>query len=512
MIEASRGALRRAWEKEVAGMTNVERLGIHEESNLRRIPDHSLDVLYLSGEVTPNWLVPALPHWRKKLKRDALVCGDLYGLPDWPDSTHAICQLFGTPDHVLPTGFWWRRLDESSSVTSIRVSSDLPTSQTASEAAAMEVSSGQGVVVMNLATSSVDRLLITLHSLRKYWFGPVLVYHLGKDDPSLQIICARYEVDCESAGELHAAADIPDSILEMEGRLVSPFEHSITIASGMLVLGSIQALFDSAAEFAPGPVALSALAFQQDPRGKVHPVPFASAGAFSSATPSRKPALLWFDEQPEHWDDAACEAWSSIEAEMLSFLATRIRVNENSSVAVFVDADGLPEFERNWLTWNFDENLPVIVVCVGIKSNEIWWANRRPPAHLLELTLPQSYVGGVVLDAVLAHVRTERVILLPQRAKPLPGAELFVSKEWAAYAAVFHSSLERAPFDGALPRPATSDALLLSMNADFARRVAGAAIEGGETGDLETLLNAALIGASGSWTTFDVARWGWRLD
>lgn len=85
-------------------------LGAHSAGNVARIPDGSLDLLYLAGEVAPDWLATALRHWMPKLRDGAVVCGDLFGLPHWREATFSLSLLVGAPDGVAADGFWWKRM------------------------------------------------------------------------------------------------------------------------------------------------------------------------------------------------------------------------------------------------------------------------------------------------------------------------------------------------------------------------------------------------------------------
>ena len=108
-VEADRAVLRGIWQKETADCASVHLLGPHSLGTLAKTPDASLDCLYLPGEVAPDWMVPALPLWLAKLKDGAVVCGDLFSTPHWPDSTYGLSLLLGVPDSVSATGFWWKR-------------------------------------------------------------------------------------------------------------------------------------------------------------------------------------------------------------------------------------------------------------------------------------------------------------------------------------------------------------------------------------------------------------------
>ena len=227
MIEADRVVLRGLWESESAEHENVKLLDTHGARTLAGIEDASLDALYLPGEVTPDWLAAAVPHWLPKLRDGAVVCGDLYGLPHWPDATYAIALLLATPVDVAPNGFWWGRKRNGL----VR----LPKTSEAGE---------REVILVNEGTADIERLLVTMHQVRQSWDGRMRLFHWGPENQGLRIAAARHGV--EMIGVEPTWAETSGVVAETLDAGIWP--EAIYLPSGALVLGKVEDLFSSAAE------------------------------------------------------------------------------------------------------------------------------------------------------------------------------------------------------------------------------------------------------------------------
>jgi len=106
--------LRRLWEGEIQTLDDsLERRVSFVADKAAALPNRSVDLLYLPGEASAERLAAGAAFWRRTLKAEALVCGDLYGVRDWPDATAAIVQMFGPP-RQHDVDFWWKRLSRTS--------------------------------------------------------------------------------------------------------------------------------------------------------------------------------------------------------------------------------------------------------------------------------------------------------------------------------------------------------------------------------------------------------------
>ncbi len=175
---AARAVLRSLWQAKSAGLDRLVELSVETAA---AIPDRSLDALYLPGEASVRRLIAGLPLWRRVLKDGALVCGDLYGRPDFPEASLAVAQLLGTPDGVSPSGFWHRRFE----------SARLPPPAERGAPA---------IVIVNPAGGDRERLLTSLVALRAQWAGPVIVQDAQSMEPGLIAASAKLGATCEPAG------------------------------------------------------------------------------------------------------------------------------------------------------------------------------------------------------------------------------------------------------------------------------------------------------------------------
>lgn len=453
VVEADRAALRVLWEKEAAGCGGVELLGTHSAGTLAKIADGSLDALYLPGEATPDWLVAALPHWMEKLKEGAIIFGDLYGLPHWPDSTYALSLLLGPPDEVMPGGFWWKRW--------IR-----PVKPWLGKTAGM--GNERGFVLVNEGTEQVGKLIVSLQSVREWWSGLIALYHWGEVNHGLRIAAAYYEVRLHEVGEL--GAYLSASVVEEAAEMMA-FDSGIVLPVGTLLVANPASLFSQELPVEEGGGESLFLVKRSGFRFRRYSLPSASAGDFiqSSAVGT---SLLRCEGSPEPWTEDAWAKWSVAEAGATHALAAPIRVPADTTVVVLVSSADMAEFESTWLMLKFAVRVPVILVLVGVKKQEMWLAGNAQPVECLEVSA--SATSGEILTRISRTVQTRRVVLIPPIARPLPGAELFTNHVRTDDRTVFHG-LSRSPDETDprrldLPMFGTMPAALLVKVAEFVRK------------------------------------------
>ncbi len=404
MIEADRAVLRGLWERESVDDEYAKLLGTHGARTLAGIEEASLDALYLPGEATPDWLTAAVPHWMRKLKDGAIICGDLYGLPHWPDSTYAIALLLGVPVEVSANGFWWGRKR-----------SGLVRAPGVSEAGEREV------ILVNEGTADLERLLVTMHQVRQGWNGRMRLFHWGPENQGLRIAAARHGVEM-----IGVEPTWPETSGVIAETLDAGFwPDAIYLPSGALVLGKVEDLFSSplkASEFNPGkPWRMEGAT--KGGAADCHASNFEETAAVS-------PSVLLCTGTVETWTDAAWARWSGALTAMTTELAAEIRVAVDATVVMLFGAREIDEFEQVWLTLKFAPAVPVVIGLIGIAGEDVWLAPTGREPQIVTLSAEDS--PRRQLAAVLAAVQTERVILLPPDARPLPGAELFPGEEGEA--------------------------------------------------------------------------------
>jgi hypothetical protein len=409
--EADRTVLRRLFAEETAGMTHLELLRAHSVQNLAKIPDGSLDLLYLPGEVAPDWLTTALRHWRPKLRDGALVCGDLYGLPHWPEATYSLSLLTGAPDGVEADGFWWKRMR----VEDWKLA--------APEDRDADHSKQDGVVLANRSKETLEKLLLTLHSVSRHWAGPVAVYHWGDEDPSLTIACGRLGVELWNVGEEPEDEDTAAWIEEVAA--IQPFRRALLLQPGMIAVRPLAAVFDGSAIIAEETVEMPLLAEREAAPLGVRAV---SAARFSGE--AGESPILNCTVDSSGWTEAAWEVWSINEAEMAQAMAAEVRVAADATVVTFVDEQSVGDFQRSSLTWKFPPGTPVLVVLAGLRAEDVWLPGVTPETRVVTLSRKQWDDLPWLLGWLAREVSTARVIFLPSGATARPGAELWAGEQW----------------------------------------------------------------------------------
>ena len=413
MIEGERTVLRRHFDGQTAGDSRLRNLGVHSVDNVNAIPDGSLDLLYIPGEVAPEWLCRALPHWLPKMREGGVICGDVYGLPHWPDATYTIALLLGTPERV-EDGRWWKTFHRERCAVPL-------------------VNEGDGrraVVFVNTGTGSLEQLSLSLFAARKHWDGWLVVMHHGEENESLRILCARLGVDL-----VHASLEeMPDwdELLE-ECAKSPPCPVSMLMLPWHLPAGGLVAAFD--AEVAGWPV------FRGEPRivdehhsveGVYRPpkgqsvgrrFPFATAQVYGGST--NHESVVVYSDDASSWSEAAWEARCEVEADAALAAASRVRLAVDTTVVAVVTAEDAGEFQRNWLTWNFSAEMPVIVLLEGMSAEELWLPGAEGRVQVIALSDKQAGDLAWLLGALANTVKTRLVAFLAGTAAALPGAELW---------------------------------------------------------------------------------------
>jgi len=454
--------LRSLWADEMKRLAPPVRARVRELSLERDadIPSASIDLLYFPGEVSPEMVLPCLPVWRRVLDPDAIVCGELYGMANWPESTTTVAQLFGRPQ-VEPTGFWRANLG------------DAPLRWADRARAAPRASNGSDAIQLAGGDSSDEDVLLSLYSLRKAWPGAIQV-NAPQANPALQLQCALL------GGNWHAR----------DGGAGS--DPGIAISAGTLAFGPIgsnQPVAEADAETNNG---------------------FAS-GLLQRIGLTRKPvSLVRYRGDPTRWTRKARAARSRVAADMYRALLPTILTAADSTVATIVDPSTLPAFKAHWPRWVFDAT-PVIIANAGVDQSELDWAAAFRKVQFVEIEPAAATSPARTLRRIISQTRTGRLILLPAVARPLPGATLFPEQVLSSVPIILHSSAEVQPIAGVAPLPERHEPLAACMDLDLARDICRAKIVK-HKGNVGALLNRALQAGQARWSTCNLAREGWQLE
>jgi hypothetical protein len=231
MLRADRATLRACLNEELDTFGTAVFLGAHSADNIATISDGSVDFLYLTGAIPSvcETLIEALPKWLPKLSQDAIICGDSFAHSEWATGVTALFWLFGKPDHVETSGFWWKRLTPE--IRNLHRRSD-PTPD----------EKQNGVILVHVKEGDIEPLLLSIHSARAHWDGPIKVYYRGKDADPLRLACWRLRCDLH-----HLGAELPDLPLDgmdlLSVAALLPYQFALLLRSGMLVNGPLSLFF-----------------------------------------------------------------------------------------------------------------------------------------------------------------------------------------------------------------------------------------------------------------------------
>ena len=289
--------------------------------------------------------------------------------------------------------------------------------------------SGDAVVFVNKEAANLERLFLSLHSLRRHWEGAVAVYHWGEVDHSLAITCARYRVSLHNVGEGFFTQFGRAKDLVWEATEVSPYIRVLYVPAGTLFFGDPAALFLEGKSEVGGIAMLNPhVCVREGASVKRMAVDFAEA---TLPPGNAKPCLVVCGGKAEQWDDAIWEAWCENEAAMTSALACPVRVPADAVVVTIVDADTLHDFERNWPAWKFTTEAAVCIVLDGVSESDIWLADGRKADVVVR---PPGDLGK--LEEVLV---SKTVLCLAPEASPMPGANLLVAARGQGTQVYLHS-------------------------------------------------------------------------
>ena len=468
VVEADRVVLRGLFEKETAGMSNLTLAGAHGVEELAAIQDDSLDLLYLPGEVAPDMLARILPYWRAKLKDGAVVCGDLYGHPYWPEATYSIALLLGTPDEVTPEGRWRKVMRAEDWKVAC------------ADAQPSTFNAQLGVALVNRTKENIAKLVLSLHSVRRHWAGPVAVLHWGDEDPSLTISCARLGAELWNVGEAPEEDEDDDDWLSMAAGMV-PFEKALVLQPGMIAVSALDRVFSMAGS----PLGLEP---------ELMPL-LVKGGRVSAANTD---AIAVCAGSPDTWSDEKWQAWSETEAAAGVELAGVIATPLDAAIVSVVTPDEAPDFERAWLSWKFPPGTPVVLVLAGMRRSEFWLDANPVAPTVIELPAGAADDGKAVLDAVMNATDRRRLIFLPPTAMPMPGASLITGTVFVHHPTPAKQKNREIslPFFGSVEREAAGRVLEQS----------GAIVRGGICG---VVFRAAEAG--GGLPAVDMRRMGWQV-
>jgi|GEM_PF-487003 len=422
MREADRAVLRKLVSEEIAAAENVTILTPHSISSLAQVPDGSLDVLYFTGEISSDWLCSALPHWLPKLKEHGMICGDLYGLPHWPEATFTIALSLGVPARAAGGDFWWLQR------------SQIPRKALAEYSHEDE---GDGVVILHVGNDHLDALLLSLYACRQQWKGRIEVWHGGAQDESLRILAAKLEATlrlfCPGTGDI--------AELLAEAGQSSRFQRSLFLTSGMLPLEPLERVF-SEDPMAQSPPPGAPRYVQRQGDGTLQQGSVAVADATTYQNGHHGDCLITFRGSPSEWTADAWSYWCEMESAMTLSQAAEICTAPDVLVTSIISPAEAGDFQRNWLTWRFPAGTPVRLIVIGFTADEYWLPGLSPEVQLIYASEAEA-AGPELLESCCAAAESagkSKLLFVPSTASALPGAELFFNRGSKTAESFVHSS------------------------------------------------------------------------
>lgn len=391
--DAEYAELRRVFDEQTQRLNNVE---ISEQD---AVEDGSADVLYLAGDVSIGGLCSGLLQWLRKLRSGGLICGDVYGFPQWPEATHTLVTLLGLPCGRGDDGFWWKVYRQDARAIPMKFFGDV-------------------VVFDSVGMEQMEPLILSLGAARKHWAGAIRVVHLGDGSEALRLACARY------GAELTSPRWKTPTLMQRIGTA----SRELVMAPGCIAVGDLRGEFERRKEQMANP-------------DSGWDRPARNADTVPAQTYDGTGGIVEFIGPPEEWSEAAWDVWCECEAEAASVNSCEIATAKDATVVSIVSEQDAGDFQRNWLSWRFA--VPVVLVLVGIAQEEYWLPGSEH-ARVICVPCEQAADTGKLLKLVADACETERVIFVSPRASALPGAELWRSLpvEWSAIHFPAHARTE----------------------------------------------------------------------
>jgi hypothetical protein len=493
MFESDRSALRQIFQEEAVNLGNVELLGAHGMKTLEAIEDGIVDVLYVTGEIAAEWFPGAFRKWIPKLRKNAVVCGDMFGFGNFRETTMTVSLMFGLPDGISNEAFWQKQIPRQ-----YHNLNDMRAASTAH-------SESWGVVVLESESRERDALLLTVFSVRSCWNGSMAVYYAGKADSTVEIVCHKLDIHLTLIG---SAKEYPQSELISDVAGARPFERTLIVGSGNIAVKELDSLLEAQALKCAHVISLDQLA-SAAAEGES---PVIDASKYSSATDA---TFVDCNSDPEGWSEDTWQVWCELQVNLATQFSVEIRLMGEFSIATIVTLDNAAEFQRNWLTWTFAASMEMIVVLVGIKESELWLPGRQKQVLIVEaLTLGKA---GEALGSALGNIQTEWIAFVPAEVSALPGAELRPREDWNEFDAAIHTTEEALAEERESGNRFIPSVLFGVFKTEFLRRISRVKILEMLQDHPLSLSNLSLIveGAADAGLLkrahFDATKLGWRI-
>lgn len=424
LIEADRRLTRERFEEGVRGVSGgvVRILGEGGSDPLEDgVVREGVDGLWIGGEIGYGVVMREVPRWRRKMRGcEGVICGAFYDVVNWPESTAAVGMLLGTPEVVAVDGQWLKR-----SPGRAGDGAGYPRGLPLDDAELEGVAGGAGVVFCqeSRAGDVLERLMVSLHSVREHWAGEVVVLYSGAESPAVRVACARYgawyrEVpgpDEEDEGEEdRARVDVERMVRDW-----SPFGRTLWIETG--VIGNGKQIGKWARRVGDG---------RKGVRGTVKEVEVLRLRRGMEGRSEGERVRL--------------------EREVMRAWAVTVRVRWDAAVVTGLLRDDLDGFGRNWMAtswrygaavleeeWRVRVPVPVYVGLCEVGAAEVGAAMVEGPDGSCAVVTLMPVAGWpgpdagepywtAALGAAAVRAETEWLIYVDPMMHPSSGAELFL--------------------------------------------------------------------------------------
>jgi hypothetical protein len=418
VLEADYNYLRGLMGRHLADSRRYTMIGPHEESIIGSIGANTVDLFYIAGELAPEWFVESWELWRRKLRKNAIVCGDFFGLPDWPEASQTIVLLLGRPEEVMKDGFWWGRHRRHQTNPSISGRSD------------------KSIRFVNTGIGTVNQMILALIFARMHWSGLIELYHWGPESPPLLIFCSLFRISFHHV----------EWLSKTESSCVSAAVQSS--ASAQTIVATSNHVLVRKPSFLSGSKLSHGEALEHGPLLIVHEhdqrVMYRLCESGEKTLSSRRRSFSPFINCKGSAAERECldHCSASFGKAILNRLGYNVRVSPDITVVTVVQKHLHSEFERARVTWRFGPEITAKVLYEGPKA-----VAPSGSGGSFKLRSKFSDQQRVIKEAV-GLCQTEYLAFLPVHVWALPGAALFVDADLKDVDAMIHDE-SRSPTDWA---------------------------------------------------------------
>ena len=284
---------------------------------------------------------------------------------------------------------------------------------------------GDTVLFVERGVENLDRLIITVHSVRQHWRGPAVLCYFGSAKRHLQTICDRYSVHLHYMGENARVAGSDEFAFVNDAMDACPFERILFIPSGSVFLGEtpVSEMFALLHDKCDAITCVPTIGVKSAHDLQLFRVPF------SRADGCQHDSIILCVGDPDTWDETAWEYWCVAYAEAAAAFATNIHVREDAKIIFVVPKDEAGSFQQNWLTFKFPKTASILIFLVDTAATEFWLPGSHSGVSVREITSGEiQNLGSFISILLMSEPRREKYILCPPSTRAADIMNLWVDK------------------------------------------------------------------------------------